>query len=292
MEHTPARRKVYSSRKTSFPLFSHDVGDSWLQLLNLVLRIGTEKSSADAGRTAQVLNAMVTIGLPVIAEDLEVAPIKPEAFSSFLGIQPDEFERYFEAWNGARHIDAACEHLAGNSGARSDALVRLSPHTLSASFDVIDGTIFGSFVVRTIDVFRDWPLEAMALLRVLRETGTRMDLEVGAATFVVQSALLHERDWSQAEPVLAEHFRRPLPLQVDHSGVFLFGNDGGKARGMLLDHDASAIFWEDAFENPDQLSWYIVDTMPWLLPQHIRYVGQECSTLKRAMEERACYLQG
>ena len=61
---------------------------------------------------------------------------------------------------------------------------------------------------------------------------------------------------------------------------------------QLLDHDAGTIFWEEAFSSAEQLSWYIVDAMPWLLPQHIRYVGQECSTLKRAIEEGACYEQG
>ena len=82
--------------------------------------------------------------------------------------------------------------------------------------------------------------------------------------------------------------------RTDHglTGVFLFGNDGGKARAMLLDHEARTIFWEDAFETTEELSWYIIDTMPWLLPQHIRYVGQECSTLKRAIQEGACYEQG
>ena len=61
---------------------------------------------------------------------------------------------------------------------------------------------------------------------------------------------------------------------------------------MLLDHDAGTIFWEEAFSSPQELSWYIVDAMPWLLPQHIRYVGQECAALMRAMQESECYLQG
>jgi hypothetical protein len=61
---------------------------------------------------------------------------------------------------------------------------------------------------------------------------------------------------------------------------------------MLLDHDAATIFWEDAFETTQELSWYIVDTMPWLLPQHVRYVGQEASTLERAIRDGACYEQG
>ncbi|TAK52161.1 MAG: hypothetical protein EPO25_14385 [Gammaproteobacteria bacterium] len=61
---------------------------------------------------------------------------------------------------------------------------------------------------------------------------------------------------------------------------------------MLLDHDAGTIFWEGAFSDPEDLSWYIVDVMPWLLPQHIRYVGQECAALMRAIRAGECYVQG
>ena len=98
----------------------------------------------------------------------------------------------------------------------------------------------------------------------------------------------HNRAWT----ALAEHFKRPLPLQVDPAGIFLFGNDGGQARAMLLDHDAGTIFWEEAFRDPEDLSWYIVDVMPWLLPQHVRYVGQECASLMRAIRDGECYVQG
>lgn len=291
MSHTGVERKVYLSRKTSFPIFSRDVGDSWLQLLNLVLRIGAEKNAEAGEPFAEALNAMVTIGLPVIAEDLEVETPEPEAFPSFLDFDAEDFERHYEEWKGSDRAAAVCERLASPEGS-SDPLLQISPHTLSATFDAVDGTLFASFVLRSIDVGGDWPREAMALFRLHGEVADRLGLERGAATFVVHSARLHARDWARAEKALTEHFRRPLPLQVDHSGVFLFGNDKGQARAMLLDHDASKIYWEDAFDTPEELSWYIVDTMPWLLPQHIRYVGQECSTLKRAIQEGACYEQG
>ena len=110
--------------------------------------------------------------------------------------------------------------------------------------------------------------------------------------FLIQSVRLDDRDWNRASDVLAERFKRPLPLQIDPAGIFLFGNDGGKARAMLLDHDAGTIFWEEAFSDPEDLSWYIVDVMPWLLPQHIRYVGQECAALMHAIRTGECYVQG
>jgi hypothetical protein len=132
----------------------------------------------------------------------------------------------------------------------------------------------------------------MVLVELQREIASRLELELGSYTFIIHSAHLHDRDWDRSQRVLEESFKRPLPLHVDPSGVFLFGNDGGKPRAMLLNHDASHIMWEGAFENPEDLSWYIVDVMPWLLPQHIRYVGQECASLMRAMREKECYLQG
>ncbi len=289
MEQTAPKRKVYLSRKTSFPLFSRDVGDGWLQLLNLVLRIGAEKSSDDGECVAEALNVMLTVGLPVIAEDLEVEAAEPEDFPTCLDFDREAFERHFDAWGGSERVETVCKRLEAGP---SEPVVPLSSHTFSAGFDPIDGALFGSFVMRRIDVRGDWPLEAMALSRLHGEVAERLGLERGAATFVLQAARLRARDWARAEQVLAEHFRRPLPLQVDHSGVFLFGNDGGQARAMLLDHDAATIYWEDAFDTAEQLSWYIVDTMPWLLPQHVRYVGQECSTLKRAIQDGACYEQG
>jgi hypothetical protein len=163
---------------------------------------------------------------------------------------------------------------------------------ISATFNVVDQKVFGSFVLRSTDIYNDWPLEALTLADLQHQIAARLGLEVGSLTFVVHSAYLYDGDWDRSLRVLKESFKRPLPLHVDPSGVFLFGNDGGSARAMLLNHDASSIMWEEAFSDPEDLSWYIVDVMPWLLPQHVRYVGQECASLMRCMREDECYEQG
>jgi len=287
-------RKVYLSRKTSFPIFSRDVGDSWLQLLNLTLRIGSDRQT-DAGTAAEVLNAMVTIGLPVIAEDLEAEVTPAEDFPAYLELDRDTFERRYESLQ-LPCFERLCTALEGSGVAALDAdeLRKLDTgsNLVSATFHEVEGRLYGSFVLGCVELFRDWPLQALSLIRVQRQLAAKLRLEADAATFVLQAARLLATDWERSEKVLEESFKRPLPLQVDHSGVFLFGNDGGKARGMLLDHDASAILWEGAFDDAQKLSWYVVDAMPWLLPQHIRYVGQECASLMRAMQEKECYLQG
>ncbi len=312
-------RKVFLSRKTSFPVFSQDVGDAWLQLLNLALKIGSDKETRDGERFAEVLNTVVTVGLPVVAEDLEVEELPvSKTHADHLDFTPEEFDQYFlgltdstpsehvspssvrdarlHELGGFDQIESVCEQL---EDADANAMLFFTPTApdrtpgvLSGSFDVTDGALYSSFVFRSCDIYADWPIEAMALQRLHARVAERLGVEAGAITYMVHAARLSARDWERAQSLLAEHFVRPLPLQVDPSGVFLFGNDGGKARAMLLDHDAGTIFWEEAFDTPQELSWYIVDAMPWLLPQHIRYVGQECSTLTRAMEESVCYLQG
>jgi thymidylate synthase len=299
-------RKVFPSRKTTFPIFSSNVGDSWLQLLNLALRIGTEKPSRHGETAAEALNAIVTIETPVL-EDGEAKT--QEDFPDFLDFSRDDFERFyfprygarFRDWQGVNQLEAVCDRLGGSFDTHAATMVLLepaeiadatAPDLMSATFNVVDGQLFASFVLRSSDIYTDWPLEATALVRLQLETALRLGLEVGTATFIVHMARLKERDFDRAQRVLEESFQRPLPLHVDPSGVFLFGNDGGKARAMLLNHDASDILWEDAFSDPEDLSWYIVDVMPWLLPQHIRYVGQECASLIRCMREGECYLQG
>jgi len=291
---TKPARKVYLSRNTSFPIFARDVGDSWLQLLNLVLRIGSDRPT-DAGPVAEALNVMVTIALPVIAEDLEVEVAPTQDFPAYFAFDRDEFEQHYEQLH-APALDRLRDALAANGSAALDhdelRKLGLATGLVSATFDLVDGRLYGSFVLGRAEIFGDWPLDATALVRMHRDLAAELDVEADASTFVIQGARLHASDWERAQWVLDEEFKRPLPLQVDHSGVFLFGADNGKARGMLLDHDAASIFWEDAFDDAQKLSWYIVDAMPWLLPQHIRYVGQECATLMRAMQEKECYLQG
>ncbi len=291
MEQIPERKR-FLSRNTTFPIFTNDVSDGWLQLLNLVLRAGTDKATSQGDRIAEALNAIVTI--PLAAEEEELAP--------YLDLGGADVDERLRGWSGLDPFEAAIERLKRSNDTRSGTLMLIEPQEmdspqdapsrLSATFNVIEGALFGSFVIRSMNVHADWPCDALALTRLQREAAARLGIDVGSATFVIHSAHLYDRDWASALGVLGKSFKRPLPLQEDPSGIFLFGNDGGKARAMLLDHDASAIQWEETFSNPEDLSWYIIDIMPWLSPQHMRYVGQECAALMRAIRESECYEQG
>jgi hypothetical protein len=246
-------RVTFPSRKTTFPLFAEELGDGWLQLLNLTLRCGTAKATSDGDRLAEVLNAVVTVELAG----------REEALPPFFDFTADQLEALDD-----------------------------TPCVVSASFDIVDERLYGTYVLRSEDVHNAWPLDALSLVRLQRKEAERRGIPVASTTFIMHSAQIHERDWDAASKTLDRWFERPLPLQTDPSGLFLFGLDEGRARAMLITHEADAVLWEGEFDSPEELSWYIVDIMPWLSAQHVRYIGQECASMTRALQEGEEYVQG
>jgi hypothetical protein len=315
-------RIAFPSRKTTFPLFAGELGDGWLQLLNLTLRCGTVKGTSEGERLAEVLNAVVSVELAG----------EEEAIPPFFDFTSDEFEashRRFVSPSGSRDADytyaqrlkswpwcdreadgpepvsqleRTIERLKRSHDTRSGTVVLLgptdierlddAPSVVSVTFNVVDERLYGTCVLRSEDVHAAWPFDALSLIRLQREVAERTGIPVASATFIMHSAHIHERDWDRAWKTLDGWFQRPLPLQTDPSGLFLFGLDEGRARAMLITHDADAVLWEGEFDSPEELSWYIVDIMPWLSPQHIRYIGQECASMTRALREGEDYVQG
>ncbi len=317
---------TFPSRKTTFPLFAKELGDGWLQLLNLTLRCGTVKGTSEGNRLAEVLNPVVTVELTGEASGQE------EALPPFFDFTADEFEasnRRFTSPSGAEdggytyaerlqcwpsssqkadgpepmnQLERAIERLKMSHDTRSGTLVLLGPTDLdglndapsivSVTFNIVDEQLYGTYVLRSEDVHSAWPLDALCLVRLQREVAERIGIPVASATFIMHSAHIYEQDWDRAWKTLDQWFERPLPLQTDPSGLFLFGLDEGRARGMLITHEADAVLWEGEFSSPEDLSWYIVDVMPWLSPQHLRYIGQECASMMRALQEGEEYVQG
>jgi hypothetical protein len=315
-------RIAFPSRKTTFPLFAKELGDGWPQLLNLTLRCGTEKGTSESDRLAEVLNAVVTVELSG----------KEEALPPFFDFTPDELEachRRFTSASGSEaadytyaerlqswpssegqtngpqpmsQLESTIERLTKSHDNRAGTLVLLGPTDLdslddtpcvvSITFNIVDEQLYGTYVLRSEDVHNAWPLDALSLVRLQREVAERVGVPVASATFIMHSAHIDERDWDTAWKTLDRWFQRPLPLQTDPSGLFLFGLDEGRARAMLITHEADAVLWEGESHSPEELSWHIVDLMPWLSAQHIRYIGQECVSMRRALQGGEEYVQG
>lgn len=167
-----------------------------------------------------------------------------------------------------------------------------APCVVSANFNIVDGQLYGTYVIGTDDIYNTWPFNALSLIRLQRELSKRLGTPVNSATFVSHSAYIYEGDWGKAWAQLDKWFKRPLPLQTDPSGLFFFGIQDGVIRAILISPEVDKVLWEGEFSNPEDLSRYIVDTMPWLTAQHVRYIGEEAVRLGRALREDVPYEQG
>jgi thymidylate synthase len=313
---------IFPSRKTTFPVLAEDAGDGWLQLLNLVMHCGTVKSTRKGRSMAEVLNAIVTLRL-------EAEEVTPSACFDF-GVE--EFEAYYrhfashschqgmdytygerlQNWpwfdpemRGVRPVDqlnSTIERLRKSRDTKRGVMVLLGPTDLdklddapciiSIAFNVVDERLYGTYVLRSDDIYNAWPLNTLSLIRLQREVSRRIDVPVDSATFISHSAYIYERDWGKAQVKLDKWFKRPLPLETDPSGLFFFGLDNGRVRAMLISPDVDRVLWEGEFRDPEDLARYIVDTMPWLSPQHFRYLGGESAKLAQALRDGMPYEQG
>jgi thymidylate synthase len=309
------------SRKTTFPLFAGDVGDSWLQLLNLVMRCGTVKSTRNGERLTEVLNAMATIKLPGEEETIPLCfDFGTDEFEAyyrhFVSLSPPQDMDYtygerlrnwtsFDQKTGrteqVNQLERTIARLQRSHDSKRGTMVLLGPTDLdkwddapcvvSVTFNVVEERLHGTYVIRSDDIYNAWPFNALSLIRLQREVSKQIGMPVDSATFISHSAHIYERDWDKAWVKLDKWFKRPLPFQADCSGLFFFSVENGRARALFISPEADKILWEGESPDPGNLIRYIVDTMPWLTAQHIRYLGEEFAKIARALKEGVPYEQ-
>jgi len=284
-EHT-----TFPSRKTTFPLFADEAGDGWLQLLNLVMHCGTVKGEGKGEKRAGVLNAIVTVKLG-----------GEEGIPPCFGIDADELDAYYRrsfpvsSSQGVKQLDGAVERLQRDHDNPVVILAsadRDAAGIVSITFSILDGRLYATCVLGSDDAYNAWPLNALSLVRLLAEVSRRVGVPADSATLISQSAYIGEGDWGKARAQLDQWFERPLPLQADPAGLFVFGVEDVRARALFVGPDVDTVLWEGESADPEEMMRYIVDTMPWLSAQHIRYLGEEAARLARALREGTPYEQG
>jgi thymidylate synthase len=321
MNHTP-QQTTFPSRKTVFPLFASEVGDGWLQLINLVTHCGTVKGTSSGDRLAEILNAVLTTKLKneeeVIPPCFDFGADEFEAYyRHFISSSPPKdvdytygerlqnwtwFNQEINRMEQVNQLERTMARLEMSHDTKGGTMVLLGPTDLdrlddapgivSVTLNIVDERLYGTYVVRSDDIYNAWPFNALSLTRLQREVSKRIGIPVDSATFISHSAHIYERDWDKARAKLNECFKRPLPFEADCSGLFFFSVENGVAKALFVSPEVDRVLWEGESPEPEDLIRHIVDTMPWLGAQHIRYLGEEGAKLARALREGVPYEQG
>lgn len=313
---------TFPSRKTSFTLFAEEVGDAWLQLVNLVMHCGTVKGTRRGDRLIEILNAVVTIklaseeGTPPPCFDFDADEFEAY-YGHFIALSPPKDVDYaygerLQSWSWfnqetnrmeqVNQLERTIDRLQRSHDTKRGTMVLLgltdldrlddAPCVVLVTFNIVDERLYGTYILRSDDVYNGWPFSALSLTRLQREVSERIGIPVDSATFISHSAHIYERHWDKAWAKLDKWFKRPSPFQDDCSGLFFFSMDNGLAKALFVNPEVDRVLWEGESPNPQDLIRYIVDSMPWLTAQHIRYLGEEGAKLTRSLEEGVPYEQG
>jgi thymidylate synthase len=316
------QRTAFPSRKTSFPLFADEVGDAWLQLLNLIMFCGTVKGTRKGDRLTEVLNTMVTIKLSDEEEPLSpcfdfslnefetyyqqfMSPSCPEGVNYTYGERLQNYKWFNQATGKiepVNQVERAISRLRKSHDTKRATMVLLGPTDLDVlddapcvvlvTFNIVDERLYGTYVIRSNDIYNAWPFNALSLARLQREIAQQVGLPADSATLISHSAHIYERDWDKAFAKLDKWFKRPLPFQPDLGGSFSFAIENGMVKAQLVSPAGDKVLWQQESPNPVNLIRHIVDTMPWLTAQHIRYLGGEAAKLAQALKDGTPYKQG
>ena len=317
-----AQRTTLPSRKTSFPLFAEDVGDAWLQLLNLIMLCGTVKGTRKSDRLTEVLNTVVTIRLKETEQPLSpyfdfgvdefeayyqrfISPSCPEDIDYTYGARLQSYNWFNQAtgkMEPVNQLESTINRLQRSHDTKRATMVLLGPVDLDilddapclvlATFNIVNERLFGTYVIRSNDIYNAWPFNALSLIRLQRKVAQQIGIPADSATIISHSAHIYERDWDKALSKVDKGFKRPLSFQTDPSGSFSFAIENGLVKAQLISLEGDEVLWEQTSRNPRNLIRTIVDTMPWLTAQHVRYLGGEAEKMARALREGTPYNQG
>jgi len=148
-------------------------------------------------------------------------------------------------------------------------------------------------------MYSGWPFNVLSLLRVHRLVAERVGVSpLGHTSFLSQNAQIYEHHLPTVEENLGrwgkvpEDFGAGYRFEPDPAGNFIFEVVDKQVRMTMTHPEGDQVLMEMEHEDPAALIGWVVETMPWLDHQHIRYLGGEEEKLRRALEEGTPYIQG
>lgn len=324
---TPDRAQL-PSRGSVYPIYAETVAEAWLQVLNAVVSCGETKGTRKGDRLKEVLNTVAVIEPrflptdPVVASDIfDFGPDNFEAYwRDFMARQKPPGQDYsygerMQNWplssdeKGGKHqkkrpplnqLAQVSERLRRSPDTKRGTIVFLGPTDMEelddapclsmATFNRWGGRLFGTFVIRSNDMYGAWPHNALSLRRLQKDMAHELGVEPGATTIISHSAHIYERHWEQAYAKVDEwldsgkimKWYRELGwdgpaggLRPDPAGNFEFAQSPEGVRIRLMSQEADEVLREASGANPRPLLRAMLYRMPWVEPLHAEYLGEQ-----------------
>jgi len=223
---TPKALEKYPSEQTGFVVRGKTIGETWIKILDTVLRFGHVKKSqySDDQQELVCLTSVVT------DEDLLNNGWKP-----YFNFSPQHIKEYlpqlmtsdivgevsYTYGSRLRNFRGKINQIDSMVAQLKNALY--SRRAVGVTWDVEEDhdhehspclnlmqslaqeKLHMTFYVRSNDMFRAWPLNAIAFRKIQKEVAEKVGVEPGNLIIISNSAHIYSPCWKQAKEVIEEH---------------------------------------------------------------------------------------
>ncbi len=299
-------------------LVASDPADGWIKVLNLLLGVGQERKTRKGETVIHAFNVLVTMPVPeeeIIGPPFDFIPADLERYyANFISPEPPpegtdyRYGHRMQTWRNHNQLKEVIARLQKSSGTKRATIVLLDPTDLAelkdapcialGTFCIQNGVLDTSWTIRSNAMYSGWPFNLLSLIRVHRYAAERLGAGLGVIEILSQNVQIYEGSIPLAVEKTAqwgrvsEDFGPDYHFDPDPAGNFIFEVVDGRVRMTMTNPEGDRVLMEMMHSDPSALIGWVVEMMPWLARQHVRYLGAEQEKLRRVLEEGVPYVQG
>ncbi len=296
------------SDETSYRVSSMTIREAWLKMLDIIMKFGKETPTEHNVKQKEILNLTAVVEGDETEEDEKLKSYYRTFFGRDvpLGVAYTYGSRIYAYDTGGKLLDQVSyvvERLKVNPATRrafvslwnvgkdSDPANHDPPCIVNLCFNIRDGKLYETAVIRSNDIFGAWPFNASALRKLQKEIAGSLGISAGSLTTISISAHLYENNWAEANNVLDREYRGAVPFEQDRNGYFVIGvkddeiiaehrvNDGRRSNYVFRGKKAQTLYRQILHEN-------LITKL-----DHAAYVGHELARAEICLQENKKFVQ-
>lgn len=305
--HSP---ETMPSEQCGFKAEGESVGDVWLKILGVIMRFGHVKKSQHSSDQREVVN-LISIIKGETVDSIDWKPyflFTKEDLKNYLPqvltknpIPAVEYTygQRLRDHDGVDQVATIIEELKKTPYSRRAVAVTWkvakdhnNPH--APCLDLIqclvqDNKLFFTAYIRSNDMFRAWPMNALALLHLQKIIAEESGFKIGPLTVISSSAHIYSDCWNEAKNIL-DKYGKATPCRFDPRGNFVIGIEGGKIKAKQLSPSGEIIF-EFLGKTAREIFDNICVNQGVSLVEHAFDLGAELQKAEIALKQNVIYVQ-
>lgn len=248
-----SKTAVIRTEAVAFKAEGKNISETWLKLLDIVMKFGEEKQSDYKVKQKEILDMVAVIKgddeklapwLNITQKDIETyqekffSPDKPygvdytygeRLFRYALSHVPEKF--LGEVVETKNQIDTIVKMLKERPFTRRAVAFTLRetdpgsehpPCLTQIAFNIKSNRLVQTAVIRSHDIFGAWLLNVFALRKLQKDIAKKLGIEAGSLVTVSNSAHIYENNWKGAKNLLDKYYtNKIIPFYEDDNGYFV-----------------------------------------------------------------------